>query len=185
MTFWRRFLGGRRAAAPSTPEIDAWRQAAHTAADEGSTDSVDALLAQLTTLAHQPDDLEIEIERLEGRRLVLSFEEQVAASGLPIVETQHKIAAPDVCHAIFAVVLADAAADQPGTLLLTNRRLVFAGGRGITAGWGTINRAVRREREVLLDIGGRAVRIRCNTFGDARVVETLIQILTSSRPSVP
>ena len=126
-------------------------------------------------LRRQPpiaDDLELEEEMLEALRQRLDLERELAASGLPVLETSHRVVGTDRCHFSAPVSLPDDPAQPTGRLLLTSARGVFAGGSTTPAlPWHGVRDVVQNGRDLIFvparagDGGGH--RFRCNSFGEA------------------
>jgi hypothetical protein len=145
---------------------DAWEQAV--AVPEA------AALAQLEAgLRRDPpfaDDLEIEEEMLDALRHLVELERDLAGSGLPLVETSHRVVGLDRCHFSAPVSMPDDPGQPTGRLLLTSTRAVFAGGSRTPAlPWHAAREIIRSGRDLLFIRTGAddGHRFRCNSFADA------------------
>ncbi|MFL6280801.1 MAG: hypothetical protein ACJ731_11865 [Vicinamibacterales bacterium] len=145
---------------------DNWTQAA------ASSDHPDVmgLADELESFALPEDEIEIEREMLQA----LIEREELAAridqSGLPRVETGHRVVRGEPCHYSEPASMPDEPAQPGGRLLLTAARAIFiGGGKPQTAAWHTITAALHSERDVVLVKHDRehSYRFRCNTYGDA------------------
>lgn len=106
-----------------------------------------------------------------------------SSNGLPQLDTQHRVIGPDACHLMMPATLAAELA-VPGKLFLTDRRLVFAGGRARAWAWHRVRDVTRKGRAVHVVVLGppELVVLHCNSFGDAMIVRHLARRLTT-RPS--
>jgi hypothetical protein len=168
MEFWRRLIGSRRGPAA---EVEAWRADWARAAARADVDAV--VVAELRARLERwrdEEDLEIEREMLDGLEQAIGLNSSIAADGLPIVATGHRVVGTDNCHFIAPASMPDDPAQPSGRLLLTSGRAIFAGGgRAITAPWHALTRPTQTERDlVLVRVDGSALyRFRCNSYGDA------------------
>ncbi len=135
---------------------------------------VDAEIARLANdldaFACPEEEIEIEREMLQA----LVERERLAAtirqSGLPHVETGHRVVRGEPCHYSEPASMPDDSGQPSGRLLLTGSRALFVGsGKTVATPWHTISTALHAERDVVLVKNGheRAYRFRCNTYGDA------------------
>jgi hypothetical protein len=180
MGFLQRFVNARRAAR----ETDAWKQAWTEAAASPDAAKVQELRTRLNRLVAPDGDLEIEREMLAGLEHVVEFASTVAAGGLPIVATGHRVVGADICHFTASASMPDDPAQPSGRLLLTNTRAIFVGGaRGVTVAWHAVARPLHADRDVILvRIDGAALyRFRCNSFDDALCGAFIARQLASSR----
>jgi hypothetical protein len=165
---WRGF----RKALGRTAPTAAWWELAARAADAPTA----ALIAQLRSgvLDESPlDEREQQDEMIDGLDQLLPLTQ---AERLPVVDTQHRVIGDDRCHFVTPATLAAEVA-VPGKLFLTDRRLVFAGGRAQTWAWHGVRRVARADRTVDVVTSGDLVRLQCNSFGDALVVRYLARRL--------
>lgn len=160
-----------------------WRQAWRKASTEPTPDHVRSLRHQLDALGLPEDDLEIEREMLDALAAVLALAATVAESGLPILETGHRIVGPDVCHYTAPVSMPDEPSQPSGRLILTSARAIFVGGRGVTVPWHAIAQVLHTDRDLLLVRRGQPslYRFQCNTFADAMCAAFLARRLGEAR----
>jgi hypothetical protein len=107
---------------------------------------------------------------LDALDQALALAATIDRGGLPVVQTGHRVVGSDTCHFIAPASLPDDAAQPSGPLLLTSRRVIFAGGvRAVTAPWHAVTRPSHTDRDLLLvRVDGSALyRFRCNSYGDA------------------
>jgi len=115
-------------------------------------------------------DVEIEEEMLDALREALRLDRDLAASGLPVIETTHRAAAGETCHFSAPVSMPDDPAQPTGRLLLTSGRAAFAGGSRTPAmPWHATREILRAGRDLIFVRAGGAdgSRFRCNTYVDA------------------
>lgn len=152
--------------------LGAWKAAWLAAARSLQPDerSLRDLEQQLEALAPVHEDLEVEREMLDALRQLAELARAVAAAGLPLVETRHRVVTGERCHFIAPVSMPDDPSQPSGRLLLTHARAVFVGGaRPASITWHAVSQVVQAERDLVL-VGrdaGTLFRFRCNTFGDA------------------
>jgi hypothetical protein len=147
---------------------DAWAHAAAVTHDQH--DLIARLSAELDGFGLSDDDVEIEREMLDALRDRDALLVSMRASGLPTVETGHRVVRGEPCHYSAPVSMPEEIGQPSGRLLLTSDRAIFVGGaNGMAAAWHTIADVAHRERDVLLVRNGReeAYRFRCNSYGDA------------------
>ena len=139
--------------------------------------------AELDRLGLPEEEIEIEREMLDGMSQLANLRLSVDASGIPIVETGHRVVGHDTCHFSTPVSMPDDAAQPAGRLFLTNARVIFAGGvRATTVAWHAIGDVVHGDRDVVLVRRDRDTiyRFRCNTFADAMCGAFLARRLAAS-----
>lgn len=152
------------------PRLTEWRRAWSRSAAEPDPHAVTALQAELDRLGLPEEEIEIEREMLDGMSQLASLRVSVDSSGIPIVETGHRVVGHDTCHFSTPVSMPDDAAQPAGRLFLTNSRVIFAGGaRATTVAWHAIGEVLHGDRDVVLVRRDRDTiyRFRCNTFADA------------------
>ena len=165
--------------------VEQWRRDWAAAADEPSPERLHALRSELDGLGLDEDDSEIEREMLDALDRVVALASLVAAGGLPVEETGHRIAGRDTCHFSAPASLADEPGQPAGRLLLTSTRAAFAGGAASrTVRWHAVADAAHQERELLLIRADRenGDRFRCNTYGDALCATFIARRLIRPRP---
>jgi hypothetical protein len=166
----------------------AWREAWTTAVANLDAEALAPLESALHATPPLADDLEIEEEMLDGLRLLLELERELAASRLPVVETSHRVVGADRCHFSAPVSMPDDPAQPTGRLLLTSTRAVFAGGARTPAlAWHATRDVVQSGRDLLLIFnhaqGDGGHRFRCNSFADALCAAAIARHLMRSRRS--
>jgi hypothetical protein len=152
--------------------VTSWWRAADAAAVRPTTASLDEL-RQAADASVSPDEVEDRAEMIEGLQQLVAL---AGTAELPRIETQHRVIGTDTCHFLAPVSL-PGAAGAPGKLFVTDRRLVVAGGTATTLAWHRIRRVMRQGREILVSGGDTALRVQCNSYGDALVVQHLTERL--------
>lgn len=161
--WWERLRGTD--ARPEPEEVGAFRREAAAVTGDTPVPVVEALLERGRRVADA--DVELELESLQARLDVAALEARVAAAGLPVVETQHKALGDERCHFTCPATLADGETDVSGRLLLGERRLLFLGGRGLSAAWGTVRAVEVDGRSLVVKVAAATLVLACNTFSDA------------------
>ena len=147
-----------------------WRKEWSAAAAAADTAQVGPLRARLEAFGLAEDDVEIEREMLEALQDLAELTAGVRATGLPVIETGHRVVGADRCHFTAPVSMPDEATQPSGRLLLTSARAIFVGGaNGAAVPWHSVGEAVHVDRDLVLVRSGRdkLYRFRCNTFSDA------------------
>jgi hypothetical protein len=155
-----------------------------------SRDALEALLRKPAELGVPEEEVELEVEAIQGALDALSLRESIAqARGeLPVVEHQHKALGDDRCHFLASVFLAsDASSDRTGRLFLTNRRLLFLATPMLSLTWGGIASVDAEARDLVIASTARGVvyRFRCNSFSDARCAVVIARALKNGGGSSP
>ena len=163
---WWRARDGRKRATP----LDGWRTdwAAAVAAEDG--DRIAVLRSSLAALGLDEDDLEIEMEMIEGLSELSAVASRLRAGELPVVDTGHRVVGTDTCHFIAPASLPDDPSQSGGRVILTGPRAIFAGGgRATSIAWHSVADVLQTERDLLLVLHDRetAHRFRFNSFADA------------------
>lgn len=162
-------------------KLDRWRikwQGATAAPDAAA---VVALTADLESLGLPEEEIEIEREMIEGLDQLVRLQAALAAGGLPIVETGHRVVGTDTCHFSAPSSMPDDPAQPSGRLILTGARAIFAGGaRALTLPWHAVAEVVQQGRDVCLVRHDRETlhRFRCNVFADALCAALLSRTLS-------
>ena len=165
---------------------DAWSQVAALA--QHPHDQIPRLTAELDSFGLPEDDVEIEREMLDALRDREALLASVRTSGLPSVETGHRVVRGEPCHYSAPASMPEEVGQPSGRLLLTSNRAIFVGGaNGMAAAWHTISEATHRERDVLLVRNGRdqVYRFRCNSYGDALRAAFIAGELLAARRTPP
>ena len=166
MRFIRRFLRTRDA----ERKLGQWQRDWAKAVANPDRSGIGELRARLERIAAPDGDLEIEREMLEALEHVVDVAAAVAADGLPIVATGHRVVGADVCHFTAPVSMPDDPAQPSGRLLLTNARAIFVGGaRGMAVAWHAVAPPTQSHRDLILIRADQQAlyRFRCNSFDDA------------------
>lgn len=163
---WWRGRNGRAEIA----RLDGWQKewAAAVAAEDGGR--IADLRRSLDGLGLTPDDMEIEMEMLEGLSELSAIAARLREGDLPVIETGHRVVGSDTCHFSAPASIPDDAAQPSGRMILTGNRAIFAGGgRATSIAWHKIAEILQTERDVLLVLHDRetAHRFRFNSFADA------------------
>ena len=139
-----------------------------------------SLSADLNGLALPEEEIEIEREMLDGLEQVSQLHAALAADGLPVVETGHRVVGTETCHFSAPSSMPDDVAQPTGRLIFTGARAIFAGGaRALTLPWHTVGEVVQKDRDVILVRHDRETfhRFRCNVFADALCAGLLARTL--------
>jgi len=160
----------RRGAAHVDSRLRRWRQHWSNAVASANPGEIAQLARDLDSLGFPEEEIEIEREMLQA----LVEREQLAAtirqSGLPSVETGHRVVRGEPCHYSEPASMPDDAGQPSGRLLLTANRALFVGsGKTVATAWHAISVALAAERDLVLIKNGheQSYRFRCNTYGDA------------------
>ena len=170
--FWRVF---KRSSARATRD-DGWWHEAERAADSPDPDAIAGLRASMNQDASL-DEAEQQEEMMDGLEQLVPL---ATAAALPAITTQHRVIGSDTCHLALPATLS-AEQSVPGKLFLTDRRLVFAGGRAQAWPWHRVRVVTRTDRIVSIVVTGPsdAIQLQCNTYGDAVCVRFMIGRLTN------
>lgn len=166
---WRVF---RKATA--SPSSQAWWDAARSAEAAPSSDVLASLRQSLASPTASPDELERQVEMLEGLEHLAALAGQAPA----VVQTQHRVIGSDVCHMVTPACLVGLT-DHPGKLFLTSRRLIHVGDGVHAWPWHRIGGVDRTERALEITILGATdtINLICNTYGDAMAAAYLARRL--------
>lgn len=183
MSRWGRFLGrpaARRSAeagdvADFRARVESWLEA-------GSPAALRAAIEQAASLS-SPDEVELDVERLQARLEAVELGTRLAAGDWPVVSTQHKAVAGDVCHDIAAVAIVGADRERQATLLITSRRVVLVGTPLLQSPWSAVTSCRLESRDLLLTFKGQTHRIRCATHVAAERASVLAAALRAPRVS--
>jgi hypothetical protein len=166
-----RLLGWlRNRRVPENRQAHEWRTACLDAAERLDDSRIRALAAELDGWSRREEDIEIEREMLGGLRDLLDLTKAANRSGLPVVQTGHRVVGTEVCHFSAPVSMPDDGGQPSGRLLLTSRRAIFVGGaRGVTVPWHAVGKTLQVDRDLVLIRRDREElhRFRCNSFSDA------------------
>jgi hypothetical protein len=140
--------------------------------------------AQLAARRGAADDIEVEQEMLDALEALVTLVDQLAASGLPVVDTSHRVIRGETCHFTAPASMPEHPAQPSGRLLFTPTRAVFIGGpKGVAIPWHAASEILRRERDVVVVRADQQalLRFRCNSYADALVAEFIARRLASAR----
>lgn len=147
-----------------------WRREWAAAAKTLDPASRQALGERLNGFALPEEEIEIEREMLDALDDAAELASEIAGSGLPVVETGHRVVGREACHFTAAASMPDEPGQPSGRLLLTSGRAIFAGGlTAVSSQWHMIRDTHHDDRDLLLvrTTGDRIYRFRCNSFSDA------------------
>jgi len=150
--------------------LTAWRRAWQASCATPDATQVASLSAALDQLGLSEEDIEIEREMLEGLDQLVRLQSAVAAEGVPVIETGHRVVGADACHFSAPCSMPDDTSQPSGRLIFTNARAVFAGNaRATTVPWHAVCEVLQQDRDVILVRHDRETfyRFRCNVFADA------------------
>jgi hypothetical protein len=178
----QRFGGGARvdpAARERAERVKAFRTAVARDLERGDRTVLEALLRMPAEMGLPDEDVELEIESVQGAVDLLTLREAVASAGLPVVEHQHKALGADRCHFRASAFLANDGLDRTGRLFLTNRRLVFVSSPMIALSWSAVASIGQDARDLIVTPtkGDSVYQFRCNSFSDARCGAFIAQTL--------
>ena len=159
-----------RGASGEDNRLREWRDSWAQVAASPAFDRIERLRADLDAFRLSEDDVEIEREMLDALQQREQLAAAVRVSGLPVVETGHRVVGTERCHYTAPASMPDEPGQPGGRLLLTGGRAIFVGGaNGLSAAWHTVGDARHVDRDVVLVRADRdrLYRFRCNTFGDA------------------
>ena len=165
-------------------KLDAWRSKWQDAAAAPDAAAIDTLTSDLESLGLAEEDIEIEREMIDGLEQLVTLQTALAAEGLPVIETGHRVVGADTCHFSAPTSMPDDAAQPSGRLIFTGARVIFAGGaRALTLPWHAVSEVVQQDRDVVLVRHDRETlhRFRCNVFADALCAALLARTLASKR----
>lgn len=169
------WLRGRRSG--NDRQRDEWRQAWEKAVEFEDVSQLEPLKQRLAPLNVPGDDVEVELEMLDGLEQLAAL---VGAPTLPIVDTQHRVVAGDVCHFTAPASLPDDPGQASGRVLLTGEKSLFVGGAKLPPiPWHSVRYVGRLGRDVRYARYDEVVvaHFRFNTYGDAVVATHLARRL--------
>ena len=166
------------------PRLRRWRErwAAVLAAAEG--DQIASLAGELDAIGCPEDEIEVEREMVQALIDRQDLAASVRATGLPRVDTRHRIVRAEPCHYSEPASMPDEPGQPCGRLLFTATRAIFiGGGKTISAAWHTIARSLHTERDLVFleNRHEQSYRFRCNTYGDALRAAFIAQELVAKR----
>ena len=161
-------------------KLKAWRDRWHGATSSPDEPSVASLTSDLENLGLAEEEIEIEREMIDGLDQLVKLHTALAAEGLPVIETGHRVVGTDVCHFSAPSSMPDDPAQPSGRLILTSARAIFTGGaRAMTLPWHAVSEVVQQDRDIVLVRHDRETlhRFRCNVFADALCAALLARTL--------
>ena len=174
----------KRAKKQDNDPLTAWRAAWSRAVDLDGTVEPRALREQLDHLATAGQDLELELEMLDGLEALRALQHAVNGGAVPVLETHHRVVGTDACHFTAPASLQAGESHASGRVLFTASRAIFIGGaRPSAAAWHAIHDVLRSDRDVVLVRADHtpAAHFRFNTFGDAIAAAFLARHLRKPR----
>jgi len=174
----------RRGAAHVDSRLRQWRQHWTNAAASSDPVEITRLARDLDGFGFSEDEIEIEREMLQALIDRDQLAVAIGETGLPNVETGHRVVRGELCHYSEPASMPDDAGQPSGRLLLTANRALFVGsGKTVAAAWHTISLAAHADRDVVLVKNGReqTYRFRCNSYGDALRAAFIAQLLLAKR----
>ena len=172
---------------PAERRLGAWRAAWQQVRDTPNPSEIAALSAELSAIGLPDEDVEIEREMLEALSSLVQLQRDVAANGLPVIASGHRVLGTETCHFSASCSMPDEPSEPSGRLMFTGVRAIFVGGSAaVTIPWHAVANVLQQHRDVMLVRRDREVlyRFRCNVFTDAMSAAFLAQSLSSRRPSV-
>ncbi|MGH9159213.1 MAG: hypothetical protein ACRD2X_04425 [Vicinamibacteraceae bacterium] len=136
----------------------------------GDRETLERLLQMPAALGIAEEEVELEIEMVQGALDRLALEERLLRDGLPVLEHQHKALGADRCHFLCSAFTVDEAGHRPGRLFLTHRRLIFLASPLFALPWSAATSIDDEDRNIVVSTVTRGVtyRFHCNSFSDAR-----------------
>lgn len=161
-----------------------WRVAWTEAIDGPGGPDVTALRQQFDAARGGVEDVEVELEMLDAAEALAGLHRVHATTGLPTVDTHHRVIGAEACHFTAPASLPGDQAQASGRLLFTSTRAVFVGGgRSTLTAWHTVHEVLRSDRDVLLvkPDASAAGHYRFNTYTDAVTAAFLARQLRKAR----
>lgn len=183
---WFSSLTRRLRGAPADPaeaarqaSLQQFRTAVSQALTAGDRTSLEAVRSPPARLELSDEDVELELEMVQGALEALDLVDLVARDGLPVLTHQHKALGDDRCHFVASAFLADDAGHRTGRLFFTNRRLLFLASPVLSLPWSRVAVLQDDARDILVKTvgAGDIYRLRCNSFSDARCGIVIAQAL--------
>jgi hypothetical protein len=132
--------------------------------------SAQVLRDRLNALGLPEDDVEIEREMLDALEEAMALASEIARSGLPMIETGHRVVGREPCYFTATASMPDEPGQPSGRLLFTSARAIFVGGtNAVSSAWHTIGepRQIARDLVLVRTTRDRVYRFQCNSFSDA------------------
>ena len=172
---------------PAQRQLDEWRATWKHVSDVPNTSDVERLTSELSAIGLPEEEIEIEREMIDGLASVLQLQNAVAANGLPVIPSGHRVLGAEPCHFSASCSMPDEASEPSGRLMFTGARAIFVGGSAaVTIPWHGVSNVLQQHRDLILVRRDRETlhRFRCNVFTDAMSAAFLARTLSSKRPSV-
>jgi hypothetical protein len=159
----------RAAARDLDRRIGLFRAEVLAARDCNDAARLEALRPRPAELGLTQDDVELELEIVDGLLEVAALRKAVAdRTVLPEVATSHRALAGEPCRFLAPVCRPDAPQDPGGKLFLTDRRIVYLGHPSLSLSWAHVTSVADSERDLLVRTRPGKVHIfRCNSYADA------------------
>lgn len=174
----------KRAKKKDNDPLAAWRAAWMRAIEHDSSVEPHALREQLDQVAAPGQDVEVELEMVDGLETLRALQRAAAGGSLPVIETHHRVVGTDACHFTAPASLPVDESHASGRVLFTTSRAIFIGGaRPASTAWHAVHEVLRSERDLVLVRADHspAAHFRFNTFGDAVAAAFLARHLRKSR----
>jgi hypothetical protein len=167
---WLRGRGRRRVERERDAWVAAYRADIEQAGQAGDAEALVRLAEAYAAAGLEAEDVELELELLEGWREAHALDAAIEAGHVPTVETTHRAVGSDTCYFLAPAAGVGSDGDVPGKLLLTSRRLLFLGGSMTSLGWTAIGAVEADGRHLVVRqrSGAPIRRFRCNTYVDAK-----------------
>lgn len=172
---WWRSWAGRAPDAAVSPVAGFARDVQAVLAGPLDRQALDALQRWPAVQGVAADDVELELEMIDGALAELDLADAVARGELPVLRHQHKALGSDACHLAVSATLVEADGGRSGRLFVTDRRLVFLATPLVALAW-TALRSLDADGRDLIAVApsrGAPVRLRFGSFADARRVRWL------------
>ena len=176
---------GRRAPRED-PRLREWKREWAAAVVALNPASARGLRDRLNAFGLPEEDVEIEREMLDALEEATALSSEIARSGLPIMETGHRVVGQERCHFTTSASMPDESGQPTGRLLLTSGRAIFVGGpAAVSSAWHMIGEVRHVDRDLVLvrTTRDRVYRFRCNSFSDALRSALVAKELTRKRPA--
>ncbi|MPZ17562.1 MAG: hypothetical protein GEV06_06595 [Luteitalea sp.] len=153
----------------------------------GDRTTLEGLLQMPGALGIADEEVELELEMVQGALDLLALKESLVRDGLPVLEHQHKALGADRCHFRCSAFTVDESGHRPGRLFLTHRRVIFLASPLLAVPWSAALSINDEERDIVVSTvtPGVAYRFHCNSFSDARCGVLIAQtLMRQARPSL-
>jgi hypothetical protein len=175
----------RRGAPREDPRLREWKREWAAAALTLEAAATRRLRELLNAFGLPEDDVEIEREMLDALDDAAALASEMARTGLPVIETGHRVVGHDRCHLTAPASMPDEPGQPTGRLLFTSARAIFVGGpNAVSSPWHMIGEARQNARDLVLvrTTRDRVYRFQCNSFSDALRAALIARELIRKRP---